>query len=71
MQWLQRGTGGLPDAVRRLRLPSGEGYAWAAGEAAAMAATRRILVDAHALDKDHIRAAAYWKQGTSAHHENL
>lgn len=71
VQWLQCGSGALLDAVRRLLLPSGEGYAWAAGEAANTAAVRRVLVDVHSLDKDHIRAAAYWKQGAISHHENL
>lgn len=72
LHWVARNQpGGLPEAARRLALPPGEGYAWAAGEAAAMSATRRVLVETHGLDKDHIRAAAYWKRGAVAHHENL
>lgn len=72
VQWLTQAVdGGLAPAVARLRLPAGEGYAWAAGEAADMAATRRVLVDELGLAKDRVRAAAYWKQGASAHHENL
>lgn len=72
LQWVERGAaGGLAEATRRLTLPPGEGYAWAAGEAAAIALTRQVLVDTHGLDKDHIRAAAYWKRGEKAHHENL
>ena len=66
---------GAPDrllaAVRALELPPGEGYAWCAGEARAMATVRRILVDEKGHDKHAIRAAAYWKQGVTAHHENL
>jgi NADPH-dependent ferric siderophore reductase len=58
-------------AVRALTLPPGEGYAWCAGEAGAMASLRRILVDEKGHDRRAIRAAAYWKQGTVAHHENL
>lgn len=70
--WLQRGAGdSLAEAVRRLRLPPGEGYAWAAGEAAAIAATRQVLVGTHGLPKERIRASAYWKRGVAAHHENL
>lgn len=58
-------------AVRALALPAGEGYAWCAGEAAEMADLRRILVDEKGHGAHAIRAAAYWKRGTAAHHENL
>ncbi|HEV8314830.1 MAG TPA: siderophore-interacting protein [Burkholderiaceae bacterium] len=58
-------------AVRALPLPAGEGYVWCAGEAAAMAALRRVLVDEKGHPRDAVRAAAYWKRGASAHHENL
>ena len=58
-------------AVRALMLPAGEGYAWCAGEAAAMATLRRVLVDEKGHDRHAIRAAAYWKRGAIAHHENL
>lgn len=72
VQWLLRGpASGLPQATRALKLPAGEGYAWAAGEAATVAATRQVLVDVHGLSKERIRAAAYWKRGSAAHHENL
>ncbi len=72
VQWLTEGVdGGLAAAVQQMRLPAGEGYTWAAGEAAAMAATRRVLVDGLGLSRDRVRAAAYWKRGASAHHENL
>ena len=54
-----------------MALPPGEGYVWAAGEAAEMAELRRVLVDEKGHDKRAIRAAAYWKRGASAHHENL
>lgn len=58
-------------AVRALALPAGEGYAWCAGEATAMAALRQLLVDEKGHSRHAIRAAAYWKQGAVAHHENL
>jgi len=61
----------LPAAVRSIGLPRGEGYAWCAGEAAAMAALRRVLVDDLGHDRHAVRAAAYWKRGAVAHHENL
>jgi NADPH-dependent ferric siderophore reductase len=58
-------------SLRALVLPVGEGYAWCAGEAGTMAAVRRILVEEKGHSRHHIRAAAYWKQGASGHHENL
>jgi NADPH-dependent ferric siderophore reductase len=70
LQWVS-GADELIRAVRALDLPSGEGYAWCAGEAGAMASLRRILVDEKGLDRHAIRAAAYWKRGAVAHHENL
>lgn len=70
VRWLGRGES-LVDAVRAFELPEGEGYAWCAGEAAEMAAVRRILVDEKGHDRHAIRAAAYWKRGAVGHHENL
>jgi NADPH-dependent ferric siderophore reductase len=58
-------------SVRALELPRGEGFAWAAGESSAIRAVRRILVEDLGIDKQHVRAAAYWKHGAAAHHENL
>jgi NADPH-dependent ferric siderophore reductase len=70
LQWVDSDTA-LLDAVRALVLPPGEGYAWCAGEASVMAALRRVLVDEKGHDRRAIRAAAYWKRGAAAHHENL
>ena len=64
-------TDALIDAVRATDLPAGDGYAWCAGEAGAMARLRRVLVDGKGHDRHAIRAAAYWKRGAEAHHENL
>jgi NADPH-dependent ferric siderophore reductase len=58
-------------AVQALTLPEGEGYAWCAGEAATMAAVRKELVGVQGMGKHQIRAAAYWKRGGAAFHENL
>jgi NADPH-dependent ferric siderophore reductase len=69
--WMATRPDGLAEAMKDFKTPTGEGFAWAAGEAKAISAVRAVLVDTHGLDKDHIRAAAYWKSGTSAHHENL
>lgn len=70
VQWLDQGES-LAGAVRALELPPGEGYAWCAGEAGEMAALRRVLVEDKGHDRHAIRAAAYWKRGAIAHHENL
>jgi NADPH-dependent ferric siderophore reductase len=61
----------LLETVRALELPPGEGYAWCAGEASAMAKLRRLLVEDKGLDRHAMRVAAYWKRGATAHHENL
>lgn len=70
LQWVAD-AGALVAAVRALALPPGSGYAWCAGEAGAMAALRRVLVDEKGHDRRAIRAAAYWKRGASAHHQDL
>lgn len=70
-KWLSTGPDALAEAVRNFATPAGEGFAWAAGETKAIGAVRTVLVNTHRLDKDHIRAAAYWKQGEIAHHENF
>lgn len=70
LQWVDN-SAALIDAVRALDLPAGEGYAWCAGEAATTASLRKLLVDEKGHDRHAIRAAAYWKRGAIAHHENL
>jgi len=70
LQWLDSDDA-LLAATRALALPPGEGYAWCAAEAASAAALRRVLVDEKGHDRHAIRAAAYWKRGAAAHHENL
>lgn len=61
----------LLQAVSALSLPAGDGHAWAAGEAGAMAQVRQLLIDHHGMAREHCRCAAYWKAGTSNHHESL
>ena len=70
VQWVAEAHA-LVETVRALELPSGEGYAWCAGEASLMAALRRVLVEEKGVDRHAVRAAAYWKRGAIAHHENL
>ena len=61
----------LAPTLRRITLPQGEGYVWAAGEAAAMREVRQYLVSERGIDKSRIRASAYWKRGNAAVHETL
>lgn len=70
LTWVADATACLA-AVRTLALPAGEGYVWCAGEAAEVAALRRVFVEDKGHDRHAIRAAAYWKRGAVAHHENL
>jgi len=73
--WLHRGAAApgekslLQKAISDLPLPPGEGYAWVAAEAATAKALRRHLVEERGLNKDRVKAAAYWKQGAVAVHE--
>ncbi len=61
----------LVEAVRNAPLPVGEGYIWAAGESATIRAVRQVLCQERGWDKARIRAAAYWKRGAVAVHENF
>ena len=70
LQWVADDAA-LQAAVRALALPAGEGFAWCAGEAASMAALRRVLVEEKGVHRHALRAAAYWKRGAAAHHEAL
>ncbi|BCF99941.1 siderophore-interacting protein [Paraburkholderia sp. PGU19] len=76
IEWRYRSEGAyrgaeLLKAVRETFLPDGDGYVWAAGEAATMRAVRSLLVNERGIDKSRVRASAYWKQGEQAVHENL
>ena len=70
VQWVNSPRA-LLEAVTRLELPPGEGFVWAAGEAATMARTRELLVEQHRLPRDAMRVSAYWKRGATDFHENL
>lgn len=61
----------LTPTLRWLSLPEGEGYVWAAGEAAAMREVRQYLVNERGIHKTRIRASAYWKRGNAAVHETI
>ncbi|MCM5682723.1 siderophore-interacting protein [Schlegelella sp. S2-27] len=70
VQWVASGAEWI-DALRALHLPSGEGYAWCAGEASLMKLARGVLIDQHRHPREALRVAAYWKDGVSAFHEKL
>lgn len=61
----------LLDAVAARPLPAGEGYVWAAGEAAVMARLRDLMLGTKGHPREAMRIAAYWKQGASDFHEDL
>jgi len=69
VQWVST-TQALMSAVAALSLPAGEGFAWAAGEAATMRELRPLLLE-KGLPKEALKVAAYWKAGASAFHETL
>lgn len=69
LQWVQDADG-LVAAVDALRLPPGEGFAWCAGEASAMARLRDALL-AKGQPKAAMRVSAYWKRGAADFHEEL
>jgi NADPH-dependent ferric siderophore reductase len=59
----------LDDAVRRLRLPAGDGYAWIACESTVAKRLRIILLEEHGLPKTWVKAAGYWRRGVENIHE--
>ncbi len=73
--WLHRGAvapGGttlMDEALRALRLPDGDGYAWLACESETAKRLRRILVDERQHPKSWLKAAGYWKRGAADFHE--
>ncbi|MEU6403027.1 siderophore-interacting protein [Streptomyces sp. NPDC046985] len=67
VHWLHRGatpagdSTALLDAVRNTAFPEGPVFAWVAGEAAAVRAIRRCLVQDHGLDKRAVAFSGYWR----------
>ena len=70
VQWVDSGEA-MVQALRRLELPAGEGYAWCAGEAAVMARLRSVLLAEKQHPKEAMKVAVYWKPGASDFHETL
>lgn len=69
LQWVTDSTA-LATALDALALPDGEGFAWCAGEAGAMARLRDLLL-AKGQPKEAMRVSAYWKRGAADFHEEL
>lgn len=57
--------------VRACPLPPGEGFVWAAGEAAAMASLRDVLLVEKGHPREAARVSAYWRRGSDGFHEEL
>jgi NADPH-dependent ferric siderophore reductase len=67
----QGGTDPLEQAVRDVKLPQGDGFAWAAGEYTDIKRIREYLVNEQGLDKSRVRAASYWRKAAAATHVNF
>jgi NADPH-dependent ferric siderophore reductase len=59
----------LAKTLATLKLPSGDYYAWAAGESLIAKALRRQLIADHGANPKWTRAAGYWRRGAVAIHE--
>jgi len=60
----------LNRAVRKVQLPPGDCFMWAAGESTVMRQLRPLFV-ARGAPKEWIKAAGYWKVGAEASHETI
>lgn len=69
LHWVDS-SAALLSAAAALPLPGGDGFAWAAGEAATMARLRDVLLG-KGIAKESLKVAAYWKAGATAFHETL
>lgn len=65
------GVSALERATRRLLLPEGDGFIWAAGEYNVIRRIRQYLVEEKGVNKNRIRASSYWRQGEQGAHKNF
>lgn len=70
LQWVNSTAAWLA-ALRNLKLPPGEGFAWCAGEAQAMKQARELLAGHHGQPREAMKVAAYWKAGVASFKEQL
>ena len=59
------------NALATTDFPQGEGYVWAGGESSDMKRVYQHVVTERGFNKKRIKAASYWKRGSSAVHEVL
>jgi len=59
----------LADALKTMRLPAGDYYAWVACESLTAKALRAQLIANHAANPKWMRAAGYWRRGAVAVHD--
>ncbi len=75
VQWVHRNgaEAGTPDllsaALRHLKWPRGDYYAWAACESLSAKALRAQLIADHGANPKWLRAAGYWRRGAVAVHD--
>lgn len=69
--WMAASEDALAAALRAFEKPAGEGFFWAAGEAASMRRVRAALREVHDVTTSHSRVSAYWKRGVADHHEDI
>ena len=67
---LKRGrSDALSRALKTMRLPAGDYYAWVAAESLIAKALRVQLLADHGANPKWMRAAGYWRRGAVAVHD--
>lgn len=61
----------LTDRLRTLTFPPGQCFVWVALEFHAARAIRRYLREERGIEKDWIKAAAYWQRGAAGAHDRI
>lgn len=61
----------LARALKTLRMPTGDYYAWVACESLTAKALRAQLIADHRANPKWMRAAGYWRRGAVAVHDNF
>jgi NADPH-dependent ferric siderophore reductase len=61
----------LARALKTLRMPAGDYYAWVACESLTAKALRAQLIADHGANPKWMRAAGYWRRGAVAVHDNF
>jgi NADPH-dependent ferric siderophore reductase len=75
--WVKRQAGGaspaheLLERLRTIALPPGDCFAWVALESQSARAIRRYLREERGMEKQWIKAAAYWQRGEAGVHDRI